>query len=588
MSFSVYYCPDPHTLDRIERNHRDSSCGASIGLRRASLLITCGSGSHWFGFAESLNPSESWMVLDGYLADDQGGVVSLNPNHPLESLNGSALDRLGGRHVLVAGRFAGGRWTLHARRDPLGGRTAYWAHRGDLFAVSSSAHALARLPEIGLDQDSSWISQHFSLRQERLPGRSAYRNVHELLPGEHLIFDGAKTRSHRTPIDLNDDPPVTSDECLSRFGTAFERAVRESVADHDGVAVMLSGGLDSGPIAALAARALAERGATLHAVSWSLDSIPEADETGWIRQIADHLNLPLELFPGESFLPFSDLRPESMHPDSPAYNAYRPVLNECYRRAADLGCGVVLNGNGGDLLYPLRLWLPALLARHGHWRALMHELRGLLDATPPWRWHRNPALRFLVRNRISRTGPLRRPRPPEWLIPAAAASLPPPTLWPPEALDHPVPEFAAQALGTRIGAATSYENNHAAALCTERREPFAHPDLIRLMLALPPRMSRFGETTKWIMRRFARDANLLPEVVCAKPRSGILGRYYDAGFSRHRDDIRALLDDHRDWREWVNPNVIEAALRADTPDPMAAMITAAAVGYELWNARIRG
>ena len=51
--------------------------------------------------------------------------------------------------------------------------------------------------------------------------------------------------------------------------------------------------------------------------------------------------------------------------------------------------------------------------------------------------------------------------------------------------------------------------------------------------------------------------------------------------------IRELLHDNTGWRRWVEPEMIERALTGRPFDQYAAMVAAAAVGYELWKERVQ-
>ena len=96
---------------------------------------------------------------------------------------------------------------------------------------------------------------------------------------------------------------------------------------------MLSGGMDSGPLAALAQRRLSGEGRVLTAYSWSLPGYPNADESAEITVCARHVGCGLQLLPGSAEWPMRDLATWPVNPNSPLANCFRrPQARDLPRR----------------------------------------------------------------------------------------------------------------------------------------------------------------------------------------------------------------------------------------------------------------
>jgi asparagine synthase (glutamine-hydrolysing) len=170
---------------------------------------------------------------------------------------------------------------LFLARDPFG-NTALSYHQGDgFFAFATSARALfaagvpRRLDEFRLAQHLvSWIADGAATLHE---------GVRRLPPGHHLSLTGGEVavRRYWFPEDLPGVRLASQDEYVERFVELYDDAVRSRMRTSGGVAVALSSGLDSGSVAALAARQLRARGRSLVAFT----SVPQHPEIARFTRI---------------------------------------------------------------------------------------------------------------------------------------------------------------------------------------------------------------------------------------------------------------------------------------------------------------
>jgi asparagine synthase (glutamine-hydrolysing) len=490
----------------------------------------------------------------------------------LERHGSPILYRLKGNFVVLAECRRSHRF--FAVRDRLGGRTCYYSKSRDAWCFAPSATAVLALSGLPAEVDRLALIAHFAV-QAPPPGRTVFLGVHELRPGELLEIDAAGSRSRWLdwPESCLDDYSDAT-QAVAVFRRLLDTAVGERLSPDGPVGCMLSGGMDSGPIAEAAHRQLKERGRKLLPFSWSVPAHPGADEAGWIRMLCAHLDLhPCVFEPVEGVL--DDLDQNLIDPDWPAFNPYRKLMETCYRMAGEAGCRVILNGNAGDDLYvPIHILYRAMWQQGDAseiWRDLRHVfsrggIRAILEHPP-------------FRHVLGRLRPGRRARPPSWLTAEAAAH------W--RAIEasrerfdwHPLPALAKQLLGPRMTRGRAHEQYFALRNGVERRDPYHDEDLVGFMLHAPASLSIRDGRSKWIMREAMKGR--LPERFRLKARTGVLSPYFAAGLEANRDAVEDLLfRENTDWQEWVDPDTVQKAVSGEQPRDTLVI---RCIGYVLWR-----
>ena len=498
-------------------------------------------------------------------------------SHLLARCGEPLLDQLFGNYALIALDRRRGR--LLAARDRLGGRTLSYAHTSGGWCVAEQAADV--LERMGFDfrPNEQAMACHFAGQPAPPPGQTAFAGVFEMLPGEVLVIDADGSHSRRRLPDICfDAAPITdTTEAVERFRSLFDSAVAARLSESGPVACMLSGGMDSAPVAESANRQLSQSDRRLLPISWSLPQFSQADETRWITGLSRHLGLEARIFEN-SGLPFDQLETEQIDPSWPMFNAFRPLIDHCYQLATQSGCRVILNGNAGDDLYA-----PLQQLYRGYWldgdygliaRDLLHILRrrgirGLLS---------HPPLRHL----LSRLWMRQAEKGAEWLTPLGKC------YWRPDSAlyesfeDHRVPEHAWQLLGPRMTFGRAQESFFTRRRGVERRDPYHDEAVVAFMLNAPFRFSVQEGRTKWIMREAC--IGRLPEPVRRKRRTGLMGSYYQAGLEANRQRLTDFLfRECTGWQEWVRPAAIRALVEERSgPKPPASLLPRC-VGHALWQ-----
>jgi len=541
---------------------------------------------------------ELWLALDGYIdLDHRAGAdaMSAGRGNPvrliaqqLVAYGPAALAMLGGAFSLCAVWPQQGRWLLY--RDRLGGRSVY--HHGDgssdWRAAASSAAALASLRRYRFAAEPTYLASVLALRAPPPVGHSPFQGIAELPAGAFLEASGDRVRiqpatAQPPPIDIG----ITAGQALQRFAGTFQQAVRSTIddalAEGGNVAIMLSGGMDSSPAAAVAAELLSAGGQRLVPVTWSLPGYPGADESAWVELTCHHLGLAPLRFDGSACLPFGYLDATAINPEVPHFNPYRGLMDACYRLAADAGCRIVLNGNAGDLIYPPGSLRLLDMLRRRDWHQLQMALRRLVRQCGVRGALRQPELRHLLSGLL---GKWPRQPTPAWLSARGQALLQADAPVPPAFTAHPWPDYAWQLLGPRMAFGRAQENIAANRQGVDRRDPFHDQNLVELMLSLPVDISLGLHQDKRLMRAAMRGR--LPDAIRLKGRTGLLHGFMAAGFQRHRQDLRELLAQDDCWQELVDPSVIQAILASDQTTATQQLVVGQCAGMVLWQQYWRG
>ncbi|RME49484.1 MAG: asparagine synthetase B [Deltaproteobacteria bacterium] len=444
-------------------------------------------------------------------------------------------------------------------RDPLGNRTLFYTRSPHCFAAASEQQALFPLPFVSQDWNEGTIARFFALDGPR-PGETFFSDIAEL-PAAHVMWVAGGEEVSRRYWHLPPAPTLRlpSDEA---YAEAFLERLGESVRDRlrslGRPAVLMSGGLDSTSVAAVAAR----MGREVVSISWVFEELTACDERPFIDLVNERTgNRPIQI-PGDDAWPLRDADSWPWNPNTPIDGLYRRLRERVYRRLQAEGCRTLLTGEFGDNLFPGGIdWL-ADLVEEGR---LLEALRSLLGEfrTRERKVPLGAALLRLagaLRNRLLRTdrvpGGIPDP-PPPWLTPHAAALL-----------AHPEDQGAAlrgkrrpvqheSNLGPRATSAAAVETFHSSRFDLELRRPFRDPRLVAFLLDIPAHQLYRRGQTKYILRNAMRG--ILPEPVrCRRKKTSLFPLFRRGIMEEEIETLRRIVGDRNAcWRRFVRSEWIE-------------------------------
>lgn len=463
-----------------------------------------------------------------------------------------------------------------AARDPIGnGYLSYRQDGGGLVVARQDTDLAA--PGCEPDALEPIRLAEFFAHGELGGPETFFRGVRAVLPGQLLLAgpdSGLRSRRFSPPLEAARLRLSSWEEYVERFAELLSTAVRRAIAGAPRAAVWLSGGLDSSPIAALAARA----GCAVDALVWRLADDRAKTDLPHAAEVARAIGAELHFVPCDDAVPFGDLARWPVHPSTPEQTAYRWFHQRCYRRAAELGHTLVLNGFGGDQLYgnPKR-WFWTLLAAEGPGLAI-DRLRELAPTLGWWPTVRSQVLSPLLPKRRS----LRRNLP-RYLNQATRDLLSARPRWPPEVLRARRPRQAERVLALLDAHGAHVERWYAAAFGLETRSPLRDPDLIEFMLAVPDHLLQRGAETRPALR--AACVDLVPESVRRREGKARFQEVLERGLER--DNLpwapELLLDPGALWRDHVEEGAVRRWLDGHLVDGWDRLGFLQCLYAELWR-----
>lgn len=334
----------------------DSELSVGLGHKRLSIIDLSPAGKQpmanedetiWITFnGEIYNFREIRKELEGkghkFRSHSDTEVIV----HLYEELGTKCLERLNGM-------FAFALWdakqkSLFLARDRTGKKPLhYCVHRGH-FLFASEIKALLQHPLVSREIDFKSLNKYLAYEYVPAPN-SIFKAIKKLEPGYCLLFrGGAAVTSQYWDIPMEDYPisDRTEAQYIDELKELLERAVTARLEAADvPVGLFVSGGLDSGVVAAIARKAKE----TLECFSIGFEEA-SFDESRYAQQVARSLGIKhhLKVFRAQEMLHMVERLPEIL--DEPLADPSILPLYLLSQFAAE-HMKVVLSGDGGDELF---------------------------------------------------------------------------------------------------------------------------------------------------------------------------------------------------------------------------------------------
>jgi asparagine synthase (glutamine-hydrolysing) len=523
-----------------------------LGMRRLAIVDVAG------GHQPMANEDESvWIVYNGEIYNHtalRSELLARGHRYRTQSDTETILhlyEEDGERCVeRLQGMFAFAIWDRARRRlllarDRLGIKPLYYAVRDRELLFASEIKAILAAGSLRPTLNQAVLPEFLATRF--VAGEETFfSGIRKLLPGRTLSWsplEGFRERRYwRLPAAL-DERPSTFQERTSELHARLDAAVRSHLMSDVPLGLFLSGGLDSGGLAALMAPMVAEPIRTF-AVGFSE---PEANELAYARLVAravgaEHREVVVS--PQEFFAALPTL---IWHEDEPiAFTSSVPLY--FVSRLAREHVKVVLTGEGADELflgypwYRVTAWNERLGRPYWTWvpRRLRERVRRAVPALPP-----------SIRRYARRTFLALEPEPRALFYENFAAfpeALQRGLLADPGLLDASDPYAEGLRYYTEAPGGTPERMSHAdlqtylvellmkqdqmsMAASIESRVPYLDHELVEYAAALPARFKLCGRRTKAVLREAFRG--LIPPEILTRRKMGFpvpVGRWLRGPF----------------------------------------------------------
>jgi asparagine synthase (glutamine-hydrolysing) len=252
-----------------------------------------------------------------------------------------------------AGMFALALWdartaTLHLARDAMGMKPLYYLPGRDGFVFASELKAFRALPSFRPEADASAVQQYMEFGYVFDERRTMLEGVCKLEPGHRLEVRAGRVVLNSTwftPPRADSEDARTEQERIDELAEVLGKVVDQHLIADVPLGLLLSGGLDSSLIAALAARS-----GPLLTLSMGFED-SAVDERGYARRVSE--------FVGSQHIEISISASEVEREVSAGAWVFDDLFADwgtittrlLYRRCRERGIKAVLVGEGADEIF---------------------------------------------------------------------------------------------------------------------------------------------------------------------------------------------------------------------------------------------
>ncbi len=270
--------------------------------------------------------------------------------------------------------------TLFAARDVMGVRPFYYHYSpGRLFAFASEADALLEVRGVPPELDEGRIADALVQQLEGIDRTSTfYAAIRRLPPANTLTVSVERldTREYWAPMaDVPSGLPTTESEWIEGLRERLTTAVTRRLRSSGRVGSMLSGGLDSSSVVAIACEQLESSGTGPLATFSAVSTLPGCPETRAIDSMLAHFGCDASRVSVDDAGDLLDSIAAGWPTMGEPFDAGMTLVDCQYLSAARRGVRVVLDGIDADNLLSEGNCLQRL-ARSGRWVRLLREIRG--------------------------------------------------------------------------------------------------------------------------------------------------------------------------------------------------------------------
>jgi len=235
---------------------------------------------------------------------------------------------------------------LLAARDHIGVKPLYYTFRDGLFLAASELRTILAHPRVSCELEPASVVEYLAFGY--VSGtRTLMRDIHRLAPGHALRLRGGQLNVFEYWDVLPPERLDTTEPIQSQLLGQLDAAVDASLVSDVPVSLMLSGGIDSSTIAALAAQHANPSELTAYSISFGLPN-DESEPAG--RLAADlgmrHREIHLT---EEGVRTQIDSWLDAL--DVPTANPTWIAVSTIAQAAHEDGMKVLLSGDGGDELF---------------------------------------------------------------------------------------------------------------------------------------------------------------------------------------------------------------------------------------------
>ncbi|MGA7918500.1 MAG: asparagine synthase-related protein, partial [Candidatus Acidiferrales bacterium] len=237
---------------------------------------------------------------------------------------------------------------LFCARDHFGIKPFYYCELGDLFCFSNTLNCLRQLPDVSDQLNDAAIGDFLLFGLNCDNATTTFRDIRRL-PAAHAMTvssDGLRIHRYWSAPTEGRIRYERAEDYVEHFQLLLQAAVADRIAP-DRTGILLSGGLDSGVVAATARELSGGTGTDLRAYTVVYESLIPDQDGPYARHLAEFLKIPIQCVAMDRLRPFERWDEPEINTPEPVDDPFLPGLFDQFQTiAAD--CRVVLSGEGAD------------------------------------------------------------------------------------------------------------------------------------------------------------------------------------------------------------------------------------------------
>ena len=427
----------------------------------------------------------------------------------------------------LCGDFSFAIWNARTKnffcaRDHFGIRPFYYAQLGEFFLFSNTLNCMRIHPKVSEELNDAAIGDFLLFGLNCDNATTSFRDIQRLPPAHCLTFSssGLNIKRYWAPPTDGRIRYAKDGEYIEHFLALLQDAVADRLRT-DRAGILLSGGLDSSSVAAVAKDVSGSTSPSteIRGYSYVYESLIPNREGEYAREVGDFLRVPVKFLAMDEAQFFERWEDPQLRWPEPIDDPFFAKNLDCYRNLS-AECRVLLSGEGCDNLMDFQMWPYVVdMRRRGEWQRLLPDVANYLWVRPfPWRGIRARALRLAGKDPD-------RPGFPQWLALEFSRRTNLEARWkehtgiPKSWMKHPIhPRGHASLSLPEWTNMFEQENAGATDLPVETRYPFLDLRIVNYLLALPPFPWFFQ---KMLLREAM--AGRLPERVRTRPKTPLQG-----------------------------------------------------------------
>ena len=188
---------------------------------------------------------------------------------------------------------------LFLARDRIGVKPLFYTTCGSSFLFGSELKALLAHPEVKPKVDREGLAEIFIIGPARTPGHGIFCGISELKPGHSMIYSRQGIKINQFWALSSMPHPDDFDTTVRKVRELLEDTVKRQLVADVPVCTLLSGGLDSSALTALACRTYQQEGlGAVHTYSvdylnndqfFKASSFQPNEDAPWVRRVSEFL-----------------------------------------------------------------------------------------------------------------------------------------------------------------------------------------------------------------------------------------------------------------------------------------------------------